>query len=187
VTRFNTIEALQPEPHRSPEHLSVYGILLSTCAYTAAVDGDRDTTRSLTAEAVEAATRLGSDANHRSTALGPTGVGLCRNSVARALGDYGTAIDVAKQIDPASIPLAERRARYWSDVAHAFHEPSWHARLPGNALFVLGLLSTYLVGLTVVVTGVTLSSWPLVAAGAAVTAIYPVKAVIDLVRKKRSS
>ncbi|MET9225604.1 helix-turn-helix domain-containing protein [Lentzea sp. NPDC003310] len=118
----STIAALQPKLHRGPEHLSVYGTLLSTSAYTAAVDGDRDSARSLTAEAVEAATRLGSDANHRFTAFGPTGVGLYRISVARALGDYGTAIDVAKQIDPASIPLAERRARYWSDVAHAFHE-----------------------------------------------------------------
>jgi transcriptional regulator with XRE-family HTH domain len=119
---FSTIGTLQPELHRGPAHLSVYGTLLSTSAYTAAVDGDRDTARSLTAEAVEAAARLGSDANHRFTAFGPTGVGLYRISVARALGDYGTAIEVAKQINPAAIPLAERRARYWSDVAHAFHE-----------------------------------------------------------------
>ncbi|WP_439659526.1 helix-turn-helix domain-containing protein [Lentzea sp. HUAS TT2] len=119
---FSSIGNLQPELHRGPEHLSVYGTLLSTCAYTAAVDGDRNTARSLTAEAVEAAVRLGSDANHRFTAFGPTGVGLYRISVARALGDYGTAIEVAKQINPAAIPLAERRARYWSDVAHAFHE-----------------------------------------------------------------
>lgn len=119
---FSTIATLQPELHRGPEHLSVYGSLLSTSAYTAAVDGDRDTARSLTAEAVEAAARLGVDGNHRFTAFGPTGVGLYRISVARALGDYGTAIEAAKQINPAAIPLVERRARYWSDVAHAFHE-----------------------------------------------------------------
>ncbi|GGU39851.1 helix-turn-helix domain-containing protein [Lentzea flava] len=119
---FSTIATLQPELHRGPEHLSVYGALLSTSAYTAAVDGDRDTARTLTAEAVEAAARLGTDGNHRFTAFGPTGVGLYRVSVARALGDYGTAIEAAKQINAAAIPLAERRARYWSDVAHAFHE-----------------------------------------------------------------
>lgn len=119
---FSSIETLQPDLHRGPEHLSVYGSLLSTAAYTAAVDGDRDAAFTLTAEAIEAAIRLGTDANHRFTAFGPTGVGLYRISVARALGDYGTAIEAAKQINPAAIPVAERRARYWSDVAHAYHE-----------------------------------------------------------------
>ncbi|MCP2242493.1 helix-turn-helix domain-containing protein [Lentzea aerocolonigenes] len=118
----DSIESLQPDLHRGPEHLSVYGSLLSTAAYTAAVDGDRDTALTLTAEAVEAAARLGSDGNHRFTAFGPTGVGLYRISVARALGDYGAAIEAARRINPAAIPVAERRARYWSDIAHAFHE-----------------------------------------------------------------
>lgn len=118
----DTAAALQPELHRSPEHLSVYGSLLSTAAYTAAVDGDRDTARTLIGEAVEAAGRLGVDGNHRFTAFGPTGVGLYRISIARVLGDSGTAIEVARQIDPRAIPVVERRARYWSDVARSFHQ-----------------------------------------------------------------
>lgn len=131
---FNSIETLQPALNRGPEHLSVYGSLLSTAAYTAAVDGDRDSALSLIGESVEAANRLGADGNHRFTAFGPTGVGLYRISVARVLGDYGTAIEAAKQVNPAAIPVAERRARYWSDVAHAYHEwnkpePSFRALL----------------------------------------------------------
>lgn len=114
--------SLQPQLHRGPEHLSVYGSLLSTAAYTAAVDGDRDTARALIGEAIEAAGRLGVDGNHRFTAFGPTGVGLYRISIARVLGDSGTAIEVARQIDPLAIPVVERRARYWSDVARSFHQ-----------------------------------------------------------------
>lgn len=118
----DTAAALQPDLNRGPEHLSVYGSLLSTAAYTAAVDGDRDTARTLIGEAVEAATRLGTDGNHRFTAFGPTGVGLYRISIARVLGDYGTAIEAAQRINPTGIPLVERRARYWSDIARSFHE-----------------------------------------------------------------
>lgn len=114
--------ALQPELGRGPEHLSVYGSLLSTAAYTAAVDGDRGTAQTLIGEAVDAADRLGTDANHRFTAFGPTGVGLYRISIARVLGDAGSAIDAAKQIRPAAIPVVERRARYWSDVARSFYQ-----------------------------------------------------------------
>jgi transcriptional regulator with XRE-family HTH domain len=117
----DTAAALQPDLHRGPEYLSVFGSLLSTAAYTAAVDGDRDTARGLLGEAVDTATRLGADANHRFTPFGPTGVGLYRISIARVLGDFGTAVEAARRIDPAAIPLAERRARYWSDVARSYH------------------------------------------------------------------
>ncbi|MGH3625319.1 MAG: hypothetical protein ACRDQ5_26635 [Sciscionella sp.] len=118
----DTAAALQPDLHRGPEYLSVYGSLLSTAAYTAAVDGDRDTARTLIGEAFDAADRLGADGNHRFTAFGPAGVGLYRISIARVLGDSGTAIETARRIDPTAIPLTERRARYWSDVARSFHQ-----------------------------------------------------------------
>lgn len=118
----NTAADLEPDLSRGPEYLSVYGSLLSTAAYTAAVDGDRSTARTLIGVAVETATRLGTDANHRFTAFGPTGVGLYEISIARVLGDYGTAVEAARRINPAGIPLVERRARYWSDVARSFHE-----------------------------------------------------------------
>ncbi|MFJ5546107.1 hypothetical protein [Micromonospora chalcea] len=37
------------------------------------------------------------------------------------LGDYGTAVDYARQVDPARIVMPERRARYWEDTALALH------------------------------------------------------------------
>lgn len=118
----DTAAALQSELRHGHEYLSVYGSLLSTAAYTAAVDGDRDTTRTLISEAIDTARQLGVDGNHRFTAFGPTGVGLYRISIARVLGDSGAAIEAARRINPMAIPLVERRARYWSDVARSFHQ-----------------------------------------------------------------
>lgn len=122
----DTAAALQPELRHGPEYLSVYGSLLSTAAYTAAVDGDRNTARTLIGEAVDAADQLGVDGNHRFTAFGPTGVGLYRISIARVLGDSGAAIEAAREINPVTIPLVERRARYWSDVARSFYQWGKH-------------------------------------------------------------
>ncbi|MGH3695203.1 MAG: hypothetical protein ACRDRX_14655 [Pseudonocardiaceae bacterium] len=119
---IDTAATLQHELRRGPEYLSVYGSLLSTATYTAAVDGDRDTAQTLISEALDAAGWLGVDGNHRFTAFGPTGVGLYQISIARVLGDSGVAIEEARRINPLSIPLVERRARYWSDVARSFHQ-----------------------------------------------------------------
>jgi len=118
---IDTAHALQPTL-RCPEQLSVYGSLLETAAYTAAADGDRDTARTLIAEAVDTAARLGADGNHRYTSFGPTGVGLYQLSIARVMGDSGAAIEHARRINPAAIPSTERRARYWVDVARAYHQ-----------------------------------------------------------------
>ncbi|MGH3874270.1 MAG: hypothetical protein ACRDSR_22675 [Pseudonocardiaceae bacterium] len=123
---LDTAAALEPQLRHGPEYLSVYGSLLSTAAYTAAVDGDRDTANTLISEALDTASHLGVDGNHRFTAFGSTGVGLYRISIARVLGDSGTAIEAARQINPMAIPLMERRARYWSDVARSFHQWGKH-------------------------------------------------------------
>ncbi|WP_410618598.1 hypothetical protein [Amycolatopsis sp. cmx-8-4] len=112
--------ALQPELHRGADHLSVYGSLLETGAYTAAVDGDRDTAKTLILEAADAARHV--SAGPHATAFNPTAVGLYQISIARVLGDSGAAIEHARRIDPAAIPVVERRARYYSDVARAFHQ-----------------------------------------------------------------
>lgn len=37
------------------------------------------------------------------------------------LGDYGTAVDYARQVDATRITAPERRARYWEDTALALH------------------------------------------------------------------
>jgi hypothetical protein len=113
---------LQHHTRHDPEHLSVYGSLLSTAAYTAATSGDRDTAHTLIGEATDAARRVGGDTNYRGTAFGSTGVDLYRISIARALGDPGTAIDIAARINPATIPTIERRGQYWTDVARAYHQ-----------------------------------------------------------------
>ncbi|WP_063043743.1 helix-turn-helix domain-containing protein [Nocardia pseudovaccinii] len=113
----DTAATLQPDLRHGRQYIAVYGALLSTAAYTAAVDGDRDTAYTLLAEARDTAEQLD---DH--TESGPTAVGLYQVSAARALGDVGAAIDAARQINPAAIPSPERRARYWADVARAFHQ-----------------------------------------------------------------
>jgi hypothetical protein len=113
---------IQPAGRVSPEQLSMYGTLLATAAYTAAVDGNRLAASELIDEAKAAAARLGQDANYRFTAFGPANVTLYQISIAQVLGDNGTAIEHARTVRPAAIPTAERRGRYWIDVARAFHQ-----------------------------------------------------------------
>ena len=125
---------IEPGSHPSPDQLSVYGTLLEVAAYTAAVNGNRGAARDYIGEAQAAATRLGRDANHRYTAFGPANVTLYQVSIAQVLGDNGTAIEHAKTLRPAAIPTAERRGRFWIDVARAYHqwdkpEPCYRALL----------------------------------------------------------
>ncbi|MBB1242672.1 XRE family transcriptional regulator [Streptomyces durbertensis] len=96
------------------ERLSVQGDLYATAAYTAAKQGDRDTAQGLIAEAAAIAGRL----DHG----GPSQVVLHQVSVSYLLGDAGEAIEHARRVDPAGLPSAERRARYWIDVARAFSQ-----------------------------------------------------------------
>ncbi|WP_416563167.1 hypothetical protein [Nocardia testacea] len=118
---IDTATSLQPELHRGAEYLAAYGSLLSTAAYTAAVDGDRESARTLITEASHTAARPGHE-SHSVAGFGPSTVGLYQVSIARVLGDSGAAIDAARRLNPTAIPLAESRARYWSDVARAFHQ-----------------------------------------------------------------
>ncbi|MEV8389153.1 MULTISPECIES: helix-turn-helix transcriptional regulator [unclassified Streptomyces] len=108
-----------PEPQR----LSVQGNLYATAAYTAAKQGDRHTAHTLIAEAEATATRLGADQSPAGTAFfGPSQVLLHQISISHLLGDAGTAIDHARQVNTAQLPTAERRARYWIDVARSFDQ-----------------------------------------------------------------
>ncbi len=43
------------------------------------------------------------------------------STFAEALGDYGTAVDFARKVNPRAIADGERRARYWEDTALALH------------------------------------------------------------------
>jgi transcriptional regulator with XRE-family HTH domain len=113
---------IEPSSCASPGQLSMYGTLLETAAYTAAVDGRRTDAIDLISEAKTAASRLGADANYRFTAFGPTNVSLYQVSIAQVLGDSGTAIEHAKTLRPTAIPTPERKGRYWIDVARAYHQ-----------------------------------------------------------------
>ncbi|MGW6310012.1 helix-turn-helix domain-containing protein [Streptomyces niveus] len=114
-----------PEPQR----LSVQGNLYATAAYTAAKQGDRATARTLIAEAEATARRLGADQSPAGTAFfGPSQVLLHQISISHLLGDAGTAIDHARHVNTVQLPTAERRARYWIDVARSFDQ--WNK--PGN-------------------------------------------------------
>jgi hypothetical protein len=122
------IRDIEPGANASPDQLSMYGTLLETAAYTAAVDGNRSAATELAGEAWRTAIRLGRDANHRHTAFGPANVTLYQVSIAQVLGDSGTAIEHARTLHTAAIPTPERQGRYWIDVARAFHQ--WGK--PGN-------------------------------------------------------
>ena len=113
---------IEPRGHATPGQLSMYGTLLEVAAYTTAVDGSRAAATELLEEAQATATRLGRDANYRFTAFGPSNVALYQVSIAQVLGDSGTAIEHAKTMRPSAIPTAERRGRYWIDVARAYHQ-----------------------------------------------------------------
>ena len=125
---------IEPRGHATPGQLSMYGTLLEVAAYTTAVDGSRAAATELLEEAQATATRLGRDANYRFTAFGPSNVALYQVSIAQVLGDSGTAIEHAKTLRPSAILTAERRGRYWIDVARAYHQwgkpgPCYHALL----------------------------------------------------------
>lgn len=119
---LSAASAIAPERNATPEQLSMYGTLMQVAAYTAAVDGNRATAHHLIDEAQATANRLGEDANYRYTAFGPANVTLYQVSIAQVLGDSGTAIDYAKTLNSLEIPTAERRGRYWIDVARAYYQ-----------------------------------------------------------------
>lgn len=97
------------------ERLATRGGLYATAAYTAAKSSDRSYAYSLIREAADSAVAAGVDD-------GIQGVALHELSVHYELGDAGRAIELAATIDPAALPTAERRARFFIDVARAFDQ-----------------------------------------------------------------
>jgi transcriptional regulator with XRE-family HTH domain len=100
----------------TPASALAYGRLLATAAYTAATVDDRAGAWELLELADEATRAAGVP-----DPFGSTDVSLYRISVLRVLGDYGSAIDYARSIDPDQIAVPERRVRYWQEVAFALH------------------------------------------------------------------
>lgn len=94
------------------------GNCIAAASYTAAMHDDRDTAWILLGEAETAARRTGDTKAGQFNLLD---LAVYKISVSRVLGDYGTAVDYARQVDPARIVMPERRARYWEDTALALH------------------------------------------------------------------
>lgn len=97
---------------------ATYGRLLAAASYTAAMRDDRDAAWTLLGEAESAARRIGAAKAERFSMLE---LAVYKISVSRVLGDYGTAVDYSRLVDPARITSPERRARYWEDTALALH------------------------------------------------------------------
>lgn len=107
-------------PEHTPDSLSVYGALLLRGSIAAAQLGNRGTAHELVGEAEDAGERLGFEGNLRWTAFGPVNAKIHRVNIAVTLGDAGTAVDVARRIDPTTIAVTERRASLLVDTARAF-------------------------------------------------------------------
>lgn len=119
-TMAQRIDSETPEP--SPESVSVYGALLLRGAVAAAKQENRGQAFSLLDEAESAGTRLGGDHNYQWTAFGPTNVLVHRVNIAVSLGDAGSAIDYARQVQLANIDVTERKATLFIDVARAYSQ-----------------------------------------------------------------
>jgi len=106
----------------TPESRSVYGALLLRGAIAASLDDRRSTALDLLDEAETTAGQVGADANFCGTAFGGVNVSLHRVNVAVTLGDAGTAIDLARRIDPGTIAVTERKASLLIDTARAYYQ-----------------------------------------------------------------
>jgi hypothetical protein len=95
-----------------------YGQLLAAASYTAALRDDRDSAWTLLGEAKNAARHVNLAKNDGFSMLE---LAVYKISVSRVLGDFGTAVDYARLVDPTRIASPERRARYWEDTALALH------------------------------------------------------------------
>ncbi|RDI34377.1 DUF3040 domain-containing protein [Lentzea flaviverrucosa] len=95
----------------------------------------------------------------------------------------GLPEDEQRELDAIERRLAEDDPKFASKLVRP---PPPHHRLPPRVLKLIGLLLIYVVGLVVVITGVSLSSIVLIALGAAVTAFSPVVVVVQTWRTRRN-
>ncbi|MDX8034887.1 DUF3040 domain-containing protein [Lentzea sp. BCCO 10_0856] len=93
----------------------------------------------------------------------------------------GLPEDEQRELDAIEQRLAEDDPKF---AAKLVRTPSPHHRLPRRVLKLIGLLLIYVVGLVVVITGVSLSSIVVIALGAAVTAFSPVAIVVQTWRTR---
>ncbi|SDU62829.1 Helix-turn-helix domain-containing protein [Amycolatopsis marina] len=103
----------------TPEYLSVYGMLHLVGAVASSRRDNRADTTAFLAEADQAATRVGHDANHLWTAFGPTNVTIHRMTTAMELGDVQVAVHLGPRVNTHGLPV-ERQARHAIETARAY-------------------------------------------------------------------
>ncbi len=139
IAEFIRILAMPPEMPGTPTRLAqrvadeiqprigdplarqAYGMLHLHAALRAAVDRQADVARDHLREAGEAAESLGEPENLGLArfAFGPTNVGFWTVAVQLEFGEPRLALEAADLVAPGRIPLANRQAPYYADVATA--------------------------------------------------------------------
>ncbi|MGH3445992.1 MAG: helix-turn-helix domain-containing protein [Nocardioidaceae bacterium] len=98
--------------------LSLYGAFQLVLSVVAAQENERTQARERLAKAQHVAERIGEDRNDFGTEFGPTNVAVHAVSIAVDLGDAGTALERAGQVDITGLS-PERQARFLVDIARA--------------------------------------------------------------------
>jgi len=108
----------------APSALTVRTSLLLTAAYSAAATGDRTTALNLADEADQSAQRLPADldAGLFTVDASPQQCALYRIGIHNVLGTPDEGLKYADSINPARLPTAERRARFYTDTARMWHQ-----------------------------------------------------------------
>jgi transcriptional regulator with XRE-family HTH domain len=95
--------------------------LMLTAAYSAATGGDRSTALDLLDAAEEETSRREAPSGLFTVDATHTQVDVYRIGAFNALGTPDEGVEVARRINIASMPTAERRARAWTDTARMWH------------------------------------------------------------------
>jgi transcriptional regulator with XRE-family HTH domain len=105
-----------------PEVRQAYGMLHLHAALRSAVDRRGDHAHEHLREAGEAAESLGEpqDLGLARFAFGPTNVGFWRVAAELELGEPRRALEAADHVAPGRLPIANRQAPYFADLATAF-------------------------------------------------------------------
>ena len=105
-------ELLEPDEGAAGQ---VYGMLHLSAALQSAVTGRADSARAHLTEATETASRTG-DGTFAGLNFGPANVGVWRVALALELGEPGRVVELAPDVDVATIPSAGRQATFYGDV-----------------------------------------------------------------------
>lgn len=108
----------QLDGHREGYGLEVYGAVLLAASYAVGSTGNKAGANDLLTEATKVAAKTG-EAGMKACMFGPTNVDLHRVSIAVELKEYGSAVDIAKKVDPRKTDSKERQASFYADYGRA--------------------------------------------------------------------